>query len=211
MKRSAILAAAAVLGASGAASAVPLELFIDVNTLSASFSGTWDTGGGAGVSATGSVSITTNMLSSLNDVRIDGVTQAISASLTTFTATINLVNGGVTGGSISTSNSDGTSYTALIRNGFGDVSVQSGQGWSIDGLTFDGFFANASYAGVDVTPWFNAQPDNGSFLNFAFNPGANGTGTDNNTDVDLYVLVPMPAAAGLGLAGLAGLGIRRRR
>lgn len=205
MKRSAILTAVAVLGATSAATAVPLELFIDINTLTATYSG----GAGFNTNSSGSITLSMNGNSNLNDVRIDGVQQAISSTLFSFTATINLVNGGVTGGSISTSNADGTSYVASIRNGFGNISTQQGQGFSIDGLTFDGFFGSALYAGVNVTPWFASQPDNGSFLNFAFNP--NNNGVDINTDIDLYVLVPMPAAAGLGLAGLAGLGIRRRR
>lgn len=206
MKRSAILAAAAVLGASGAASAVPLELFIDINTLTA----TWAGAGGQAFSlnATGTLTLADNATpSTLAGVRIDGVAQTVTSTLSSFSGTITLLNGVVTGGSFSTTNADATSYGASVRANSGSVSTQAGQGFSIDGLTFNGLFGSASYAGVNVSPWFNTQPDNGSFLNFAFN----GNNTDNNVDVDLYVLVPMPAAAGLGLAGLAGLGIRRRR
>lgn len=205
MKRSAILAAAAVLGATSAATAVPLELFIDINTLKATWAG--DGGQAFGLTASGTLTLTTNTSSTLAGVRIDGVAQTVTSTLSGFTGTITISGGNVTGGSFSTTNADATNYGASIKPNSGSVSSQASQGFSIDGLTFNGLFGSASYAGVNVTPWFLSQPDNGSFLNFAYN----GNAVDNNVDVDLYVLVPMPAAAGLGLAGLAGLGIRRRR
>ncbi len=202
--KSFVLAAGALCSLASTAGAVS-ELFIDVNTLTATFNG-----GAFSTSATGSINIVSNASSVLAGVRINGVAQPISASLTTYSGRIDLVNGGVTGGFVSILNSDGTTYTADIANGVGSVSSQAGQGFSIDGLTFNGLFANNFFAGVNITPWWFTQPRPGSVITFAFNPNANGV--DNNTDIDLYVLtVPTPQAAGLGLAGLLGLGAARRR
>lgn len=205
MKNRTMLAVAALAGVAAGATAAP-ELFIDINTLTATFSG----GGGFTTTSTGSILLTANANSVLAGVRKDGVAQTVTSTLSTFSGRIDLVGGFVTGGFVSILNADASSYTADIFSGVGQVTSQAGQGFSIDGLTFNGLFSSTFFAGVNVTGWFNNQPRPGSVITFAFNPNSNGV--DTNSDVDLYVVgVPMPAAAGMGFAGLAGLGLRRRR
>lgn len=203
MKRTAL--AAGLLTAVAAPAFASDELFIDINTLTATFAGD----GAFGLNATGSINLVSNANSTLAGVRINGVAQTVTSSLLSYSGRIDLVNGGVTGGFVSVTNVDGSTYSASIVNGQGDISKQSGQGFSIDGLTFNGLFGNGAFAGVDVSAWFNAQPRPGSVLTFAFNPNAQGV--DVNSDVDLYVLVPAPQAAGLGFASLIGLAAGRRR
>lgn len=202
MKRT--ILAAGLLTAVAAPALATEELFIDINTLTARF-----VGGAFGLHATGSINLASNNNSSLAGVRINGVAQAITSTLASYSGRIDLVNGGVVGGFVSVLNADGSTYAASIVNGAGSVSKQAGQGFSIDGLTFNGVFGSGAFAGVNVTPWFNAQPRPGSVLTFAFSPNAQGV--DINSDVDLYVLVPVPQAAGLGFVSLIGLAAGRRR
>ncbi len=185
-------------------------LQIDLNSLTATASSA-----GFSTSFTGTISLSDDANSTLNGVKIDGTSQTIGAGfvLSSLTGSITTVGGAVTGGSFSVSVSDGfttDTYTASIVAGSGSINTQAGQGFTIDGLTFSGFFSSTSFAGVNVSVWDSNEPLTGSFLNFAFDPGA-GT-TDADADLDVFVVVPLPTGAGLGLAGLIGLaGVRRRR
>ena len=85
----------------------------------------------------------------------------------------------------------GSTFNAKIQNGFGQVNTQAGQGFRIDGLLTGATFSTDPFAGVSITPWFSAQPLDGAFLNFSFNPNANGF--DMDTDIDIY-LIPAPHA-----------------
>lgn len=200
-------AAVAMLAGAGVASATT-ELQIDVNALTAT------AGPGFSTSYTGNVTLTTNVNSMLAGMLIDGVGQSFNGTLDDFNGTINLVNGAVTGGSFSVDvlESDAVTvntYSASIMSGAGAVGTQAGQGFTIDGLTFAGAFTSATFAGVDVSPWFNAQPLTGSFLQFAFSPDAQGV--DTQSDIDIFVTVPLPAGGAMAFVGLAGLaGVRRR-
>lgn len=199
-----VLAAAAGVALSSAASAV-IECAIDINSLTASFVGT----GPFGLNATGAIHLSNDGNSTLNGVAFDGQSQAISATLSSFVGTINLVNGFVTGGDLHIVNSDASTYDCLISGLTGQVTVQAGQGFKIDGLTYNGLFGSSNFAGANVLPWFLVQPDKGNFLTFKFAPDADGRDTD--ADIDLAVTIPLPHAAGLGVAGLMGLAARRRR
>ena len=137
------------------------------------------------------------------------------ATMTGFSGQITLTNGQVTGGSITLTISNGDSYTCGISPNSGFVTTYIGGGFKIEALTRNGFFNDAAFSNVNVSPWFNAQgivglP--GSFLQFNFNPNAQGAG---NADMDLFVdVVPLPPAAWTGLATLAGamtLGYVRRK
>lgn len=210
VKKASLVAPAAALamlaGASTASATQVLQ--IDVNALTAT------AGAGFGTGYTGNVVLSTNANSELAGILIEGVNQGISGTLDNFAGTINLVGGAVTGGSFSidvleADNVTVNTYSASIESGAGQVNTQAGQGFSIDGLTFAGAFTSATYAGVDVTKWFDAQPLRGSFLQFAFNPDANGV--DSGSDIDVFVTVPLPAGGALAFAGMAGLvGVRRR-
>lgn len=195
---------AALLASCGVANAAT-EVAIDINSLTAQFNGV----GPFGVTSTGAIVLTVDTNSVLAGVEIDGTTQAILANaLSGFSGQIDLVGGVVTGGFINITTVDG-GYGAAVVGGTGVVSVQAGQGFKIDGLTFNGLFGSATFAGVDVSEWLGT-PRKGSFLTFKFRPDENGT--DSDSDIDLAVLVPMPMAAGMGAAGLLALGaIRRRR
>ncbi len=206
-KFAATAAGIAMLAGASMASATT-QLQIDVNSLTAT------AGAGFGTSYTGAVNFTKNVNSDLAGILIDGVGQTSTGTLDTFTGTINLVGGMVTGGSFAVTvlESDAVTfntYSATIAGGAGQVNTQAGQGFSIDGLTFNGAFTSAVFSGVDVTPWFNNQPLTGSFIHFAFNPNAMGVDTDS--DIDIFVTVPLPAGGAMAFAGLAGLaGVRRR-
>jgi hypothetical protein len=208
MRRFAAPAAALAFLAGASVASANSVLQIDVNSLTATAAPGFST------SYTGSVDLSTNMNSELAGILIGGSNQMISGTLDNFTGTINLVNGQVDGGSfvVSVLESDGVtinSYSATINDAAGQVNTQAGQGFSIDGLTFDGTFSSATFAGVDVAKWFDNQPLTGSFIQFAFNPNAQGV--DGDSDIDIFVVVPLPAGGMLAFAGLAGLvGVRRR-
>jgi hypothetical protein len=202
------LIALGALALTGVAHADSL-LQIDLNSLTATASSA-----GFSTGFTGTISLSHDANSTLNGIKIDGTTQTIGAGfvLSSLSGSITTVAGAVTGGSFSVSVFDGfttDTYTASIVAGSGLINSQAGQGFTIDGLTFSGLFSGTSFAGVDVTTWDSNEPLGGSFLNFAFDPGA-GT-TDSDADLDVFVMVPLPTGAGLGLAGLFGLGAMRRR
>lgn len=204
------VSAIAIFGAASLATAAH-QLQLDVNALNGQ---SYDSGGNAaafgGTTHTGSIMLSGGINSALEEILINGAPQGIaSGQFMSFSGTINLVNGGVTGGSLSLTLQNADTFTASIVGGVGQVNTQAGQGFSIDGLLTNALFSSASFAGVDITDWFSEQPINGSFLNFAFNP--NGSGADTDTDIDIFVVVPSPVAGGMAGVGLLGLAARRRR
>ncbi len=187
-------------------------LQFDVNSLTATASGAFDTG------FTGTVTLADDGNSTLTDMLIDGTAQGIAAGqLGSFTGTIVITAGIVTGGTFTITDTSGASYTASIVDGSGIVSASPGATgpFRIDGLTFSGAFAgltgvgNTDFAGVDVTTWSSAEPLGGSFLQFKFGPDA--FGIDTNADIDIFVTVPLPTPFGLAGVGLIGLATLRRR
>jgi hypothetical protein len=131
--------------------------------------------------------------------------------LNSFSGQVTLVNGQVTGGNIALGISNGDSYVCNITPNSGAVTTFVGGGFKIEALTRTGFFNDAQFGNVGVAPWFNVQNPNGlfgSFLQFNFNPDAQGS---SNSDMDLFVdVVPLPTAAWAGLATLAGAMVARR-
>lgn len=211
-----LLAASAALVTAGSALAIT-ELQIDVNALRAqAYFGNGSKGFG-GVNHTGTIQLSSGSLSTLAGILIDGANQPIAAGLLmTFSGTINLNNGFVTGGSMSLSLNNGDTFNTSIGGGAGQVQFQAGQGFSIDGLLTGAVFNSNSFAGLDISPWFNDQPLDGSFINFAFGP--NVMGFDGDTDVDIFLpadddtpVIPTPLAGTMAGVGLLGLGARRRR
>jgi len=209
LRKQMIVGAAALAAIAGAATAEATQVLqIDVNSLTAT------AGAGFGTGYTGTVDLTTNANSELAGILISGAGQAFSGELDSFAGSISLNNGMVDGGSFTVSVLEAdmvtiNTYTASIVSGEGQVNTQAGQGFSIDGLTFQGAFTSATFAGVDVSDWFNTQPLSGSFIQFAFNPDAQGV--DSDSDVDIFVAVPLPAGGAMAFAGLAGLASVRRR
>lgn len=204
-----IAAAVVGLGAANAAHANSV-LQLDINSLTAVASGPFDTG------FTGTITLMDDANSTLTDILIDGNAQNIaSGQLADFAGVITIVAGVVTGGNFSVTDINGAMYSATIVPASGHVGDSAGQTgpFMIDGLTFDGGFANlmngTHFAGVDVSLWAQAPSLRGSFLEFKFGPDANGVDTD--TDVDIFAVVPAPAPAGLAFAGLTGLAALRRR
>lgn len=185
-------------------------LQIDLNGLTATASSA-----GFSTTFTGTISLAHDANSTMEGIKINGASQTLGAGfvLSSLSGSITTVGGAVTGGSFSVSVFDGSvtdTYSASISAFSGSINTQAGQGFTIDGLTFSGFFSGTSFAGVDVTLWDSNEPLSGSFLNFAFDPG---TGTsDSDADLDVFVVaVPLPTGASLGLAGLIGVGAMRRR
>lgn len=201
---------AVVMSAGFSACAAAGILQLDINGLTGqSFGPAGGPNAFGGVNHTGSVHLSSNANSAFVEMLLNSVGQNITpGQLQSFSGIINLVNGGVVGGNLSMSLVGGSTFSAQIQNGFGQVNTQAGQGFRIDGLLTGATFSTDPFAGVSITPWFNAQPLDGAFLNFSFNPNANGF--DMDTDIDIY-LIPAPhAGLVLGVAGL-GLASRRRR
>lgn len=204
------------VAAAAFASSVSLAslLHIDINALrSQSVNANGAASAFGGLNHTGAINLSSGPNSVLADLILNSVGQNIAAGqLQSFSGSINLVNGGVTGGSFALTLTDGHTFTTDIVGGLGSVASQilpgGVQGFSIDGLTTNGVFSSSTFAGANIAPWFNAQPLDGSFINFGFNP--NSSGLDTASDLDIF-LVPTPAAGGVfGLAAL-GLAGRRRR
>ena len=179
------------------------KLQIDVNSAVVTAAGGFD-----GLTHTGTLQITSDGNSTMFGVLIDDVLSGGQGENITITGEISLVNGMVTGGFFSVV-VDATmdAFTANIVNGSGMVTTQVGQGFKIDGLLVQGLFSGNSYAGVDVSAWNAAEPLNGSFLTFAYDPDEDGI--DDSADVDLYAFVPTPGA--IALFGLGGLALARRK
>ena len=135
--------------------------------------------------------------------------QNFNGSLTSLVGTINLVNGFVMGGSLNVgvngAGPDPDSYNTLIVPNSGQVKTFVGGGFTIEGLTFNGLFDDASFGNVNVAGFGAPLP--GSFLQFNFAPAANGAGF---ADVDVFVVAPAPGTLGL-IAGAGLLAARRRR
>lgn len=227
----------AVIAAAGSTAYAGNELQIDVNSLTTTVMGAVPAsgtpvdmynpgvgilgagaprGGGFGTNFTGSLAMTDDATSVLAGILIDGSDANPVGSLADFSGQIDFVNGAVSGGflQVDVLESDGVtmnSYTAQIFDGAGQITTQAGQGFKIDGLTFMGAFSSDTFAGVDVSLWDESEPLTGSFLQFKFNPDANGV--DMDSDIDIFVVVPLPTApalAGIGLVGMLGVTRRRR-
>lgn len=208
MKHTIITTAIALVAAAGTASAgFDNAVRYDTNNLTASAGGPF-----GGTTHTGAVTVTQNATSSLNGVAIFGVAQSFTGVLASFNATINLVNGFVTTGSLSTVLTDGSRYDATINGGGGRVVFQAGRGFRIDGLTFNGNFSNlvggTDFGGVNVAAALGAGAFNyeGSFLLSSYNPNA--SGVSNQTQFETYIF---PTPGSVALLGLAGVAAGRRR
>jgi hypothetical protein len=223
MIRTVRTAVATVLAAGSVAAAAPI-LHFDVNGITVQATNTLGVGTSfGGLSHTGSLNFGFSAgISTLEGIEVQqtaggtAVNQGFTGSLTNFTGSINMVNGRVTGGTLRI-DAGGDFYTADIVPNVGAVSTYVGGGYKVDGLTFNGHFADAQFGNVDVSPWFNMQNVLqglvGSFLQFNWNPNASGF---SFADMDIFVdVVPLPPAAWTGMATLAGIGltgyIRRRR
>lgn len=214
MKMMCTAGVASVLAVSVAAQAEPILQF-DVN----SFSVQARNGAGAasafgGLTHTGSVNFSyianTTVLNGMFANTPSGgplLNMGFGGSLSNFTGQINLVNGQVTGGSVTIAVNGGTdSYTTGIGAG-GAVAAYIGGGFKIEGLMNGGAFSDAQFGNVDVSQWFNL-PLIGSFLQFNWIPDSGGAGS---ADMDIFVnVVPLPTAAWTGLALLGGIAIVRK-
>lgn len=209
---------AAILVGSAAALGSPTLQF-DLNAFNAQA----QSGGGVG-SPFGGVNHTGSVSFSLGAGVINGLfigssptgpfnNANFNGTWTGFTGQINLTNGQVTGGSLTITVNTGDTYTCAIAANSGHVSTFIGGGFKIEALTRAGFFNDAQFGNVNVSPWFGAQGTNGlpgSFLQFNFNPNAQGFAS---ADMDLFVdvvVVPLPMSAWAGLATLAGVAVIRR-
>ncbi len=216
MIRSSLLAASFILIAGSAASASPI-LQMDINSFNIQTRSGGD-GGGAwgGIHHTGSLYFSQGAgslegLFSMSE--IGGATSDLgfAGQMDAFDGRVDLNDGHVTGGYLSIHLTSGDSFSTNISSAQGSLSAFVGGGFMLDALTFGGQFSGSQFANADVSPWFGSQGDGGlpgSFLQFKFNPNANGVST---SDMDLFVdVVPLPAAAWTGLATIGGIGIARR-
>lgn len=196
--------ASGVCIASSAIGAITFQ--VDVNGLRA------NTGTGAynGATHSGTITITLDSNSVLAGILIDGQSMNFTSSLATFSASITLVNGAVTGGNYRVIMSDSSRYLANILPASGATNSQAGQGFMISGLTYSGVFSNlvggTHFGGIDVTE-FSGKTLDGSLMLTAFAPSA---GIDPNVNFEGFATIPAPGAgAAIAFGALACL--RRRR
>lgn len=138
-----------------------------------------------------------------------------SGLLTSASISINLLNGMVTGGTLSFDvnlgpANGGDRYSAVIGAG-GFVTPFVGGGFKVEALSTTGAFSDANFAGVPIPDFFSAQSTPpfllGSFLAFKINPDGNGSGY---SDMDVFVQnIPTPGS--LGLLALSGVLVSRRK
>jgi hypothetical protein len=208
MKRCAVGFALAATLACGTVASAAQTLQMDLNALGVQVTGAGGLGSPfGGLSHTGAVNLNRVVaISSLAAVLIDGIDQNFTGTLSNMTGVINLNAGNVVGGSLSVTVNGVDTYTAQIAN-VGYVETFIGGGYTIQGLTFNGLFSSNSFGNVNVTPWAGGGLP-GSFLQFNFNPTANGTGF---ADIDLFVnVVPLPSAVYAGMTMLGGMMVVRR-
>jgi hypothetical protein len=208
-----------LFGAAGAlalaaSSAVASTLQFDVNGISIQARNSAGTATAfGGLSHTGSVSFSFQApITTLAGVYIDGVNAGFSGTLSNFSGEVDLSNGAVTGGNLAVVVNGGSdSYTCNIVPNAGQVAPYVGGGFKIEGLTFQGAFSDPTFGNVNVAAFAGNQLL-GSFLQFNFDPNANGGGF---ADMDLFVTtIPLPPAAwgGLGMLAMVGAaGYVRRR
>jgi hypothetical protein len=215
MTRATILSIIASLGTASAAIAEPVLQF-DVNQFAVqAFSSAGVASPFGGLTHTGSVRFTTGQ-GILNGIFIQTTPSGPftnagfdGSTLTTFGGRIDFTNGVVTGGNLIHRISNNDQYICNITPESGTISTFVGGGYKIEGLSRTGLFNDAQFGNVNVSPWFNSQGLAGllgSFLQFNFNPNAQGAA---NSDMDYFVaanstVVPLPPAAWAGLATMAG-------
>jgi hypothetical protein len=216
MKISYALSVASVLAASVVAQADPILQF-DVNSFNVQTTNTAGIGSAfGGLSHTGSVNFSMGSFSVLNGMFANTpsggplVNLGFNGTLSNFTGQVTLVNGQVTGGSLTIAVNGGTdTYTTNVVAS-GQVESYIGGGFKIEGLSAGGGFSDAAFGNVDVSSWFNAALF-GSFLQFNWIPDGNGAGFG---DMDIFVdVVPLPPAAwgGLAMLGLVAVVRKARR
>jgi hypothetical protein len=213
MKTLCAVGVSSVLAAAGLAQAQSILQF-DVNSFAVqSQNSAGQASAFGGLSHTGSINFSmianTTVLNGMFGTTTGGplANLGFNGSLSNFTGQINLVNGQVTGGSLTIAVNGGTdTYTTSIGSG-GQVQSYVGGGYKIEGLTGGGGFSDSQFGNVDVSPWFNL-PLIGSFLQFNWIPDSNGAGSG---DMDIFVtVVPLPTAAWAGLAMLGGIAVARK-
>lgn len=164
-----------------------------------------------GVTHSGTVVFTNGAASALQDVSINGASQSITPmALSAFTASIALANGVVSGGDLQITLTNAETFACDFASGVGFVSVAPAGGFVIDNTAvFNGLFNASTFAGVNVSQWFNAQPLNGTSISpFVFNilRGDDGEGAEFSV-----ILVPTPGSGAAMAVGLLAFGSRRRR
>lgn len=222
--RNLIVAAGIAVGVSGSAFAATV-VQLDVNSLTAVAAGnTFNS------AFTGSLTLAKDGNSALANVLKNGqgvgigFTGPYSGANFSFAATFNFVNGNITGLGLDVgvdTNNDTViddTYTAIVNAGMGNILADAGNPGSyiVAASTRDGTFNSMSFAGVDVSEFFNFLAP-GNFINFKITGSAiNGaTRTDTDVDIDIFAtteIIPLPTPVGMAACGLVGVaGIRRRR
>ena len=171
-----------------------------------------------GTTHTGSLVLSKGATGDITDVRIDGAeqngsggTDTFNAGLDSLTATINLVNGEVEGGSLSfqVSGPNGIdTYSLDILNNDSKVQAVAGGNFVLGTIAVNGNLNDGTFGGVNVQPWSLNEPLTGELLLLPFQPSANGAG---NVNIEISAVVPEPGTMAAASIVVGGLLLRRRR
>jgi len=156
---------------------------------------------------------------------VNGVNQSgvFTATFLDLVGEVSFVNGLSTGGSmfVKVRNADTSVDTYSFNIAAGDpLSKPVGAisfgltGYQFDASTTAGFFNDANYGGVDVSPWFAGQVPSGlsgSFFQLKYTPDGQGFSDTSNVDILSTTAVPLPSAAAAGLGLIGALALVRRQ
>lgn len=205
--RVAVLAAASLVLVGGTVNAEDLDF--DVNSVTVRVQNVSSNPVSMSASHTGSLVIEYDADAQLSAIATNGVPQLFNGTLQSLSGVVNLVNGGITGGSLDVRLANGDRYQTAIQPGGQVVHYPFANFYALSPMTISGALSGDTFAGVNVTPWSEAEALKG-FLTVQFFP--DGAGMDSSGSMQVTVQpVPEPASL-LGLASLAGgLLLRRRR
>lgn len=206
-----VLAAAslALMGAVADAQAAT-DLDFDLNSVTVQAIGTNSAPVAMTASHTGSLVIAYDADAELASIGMDGAPQTFVGSLDAVNGVVQMVNGNIVGGSLEFRMANGDRFSTAVQPGGNVVHYPFANNmFVLSPLTTAGDLSGDIFAGVDVSPWSQAESLRG-YLTVQFFP--NGTGTDDSASVQVTVQpVPEPASL-MGLASVAGgLLLRRRR
>lgn len=209
MKVGVLAAASLALMGTVADAQAATDLDFDLNSVTVQAIGTNAAPVAMSASHTGSLVIAYDADAELASIGMDGAPQTFVGSLDAVNGVVQMANGNIVGGSLEFRMANGDRFSTAVQPGGHVVYYSFANMYVLSPLTTAGDLSGDLFAGVDVSPWSQAESLRG-YLTVQFFP--NGAGTDDSASVQVTVQpVPEPASL-MGLASIAGgLLLRRRR